>query len=45
MACLAQDQMTVTTYYTKLKKLRNELDSYSNATCTCVADNKRHKLM
>ncbi|XP_014490342.1 uncharacterized protein LOC106753071 [Vigna radiata var. radiata] len=37
--------MIVTTYYTKLKKLWDELGSYSNATCTCGADNKRRKLM
>nr|KYP51594.1 hypothetical protein KK1_026622 [Cajanus cajan] len=40
IACLAQDQMTVAAYYTKLKKLWDELGSYSNAICTCGADNK-----
>jgi len=37
--------MIVATYYTKLKKLWDELGSYSNATCTCGANNKRRKLM
>ena len=37
--------MIVATYYTKIKKLWDELGSYSNATYTCGANNKRHKLM
>jgi len=45
IAWLAQDQMTVTTYYTKLKKVWDELGSSNNATCICGANNKRHKLM
>jgi len=45
IACLTQDQMTVANYYTKLKKLWDELGSYSNATYTCGVDNKRCKLM
>jgi len=45
ITCLTQDQMIVATYYTKLKKLWDELGSYSNTTCTCEVDNKRHKLM
>ena len=45
IACLTQDQMTVATYYTRLKKLWDELGSYSNAICTCGPNNKRHKLM
>jgi len=38
-------QMTVASYYTKLKKLWDELGSYNNATCTCGTYNKRRKLM
>lgn len=45
IACLAQDQMTVAAYYTKLKKLWDELGSYNDAVCTCGANNKRRKMM
>jgi len=45
IAYLTHDQMTVVTYYTKLKKLWDELGSYNNATYTCGVDNKRRKLM
>jgi len=45
IACLAQYQMTVATYNTKLKEIMDELDFYNNATCTCGVDNKRCKLM
>ena len=45
IACLAQDQMTVASYYTKFKKLWDELGSYNDAACTCGVNNKRRKLM
>jgi len=45
IACLTQDQMTVAAYYTKLKKLWDELGSYNDVVCTCGANNKRRKLM
>ena len=37
--------MTDATYYMKLKKSSDELDSYSNTTYTCGTNNKRLKLM
>jgi len=37
--------MIVAAYYTKLKKLWNELGSYKNAICSCGAYNKRRKMM
>ncbi|KHN10104.1 hypothetical protein glysoja_034346, partial [Glycine soja] len=45
IAFLTQDQMIVVAYYTKLKKLWDELGSYNDVICTCGANNKRHKLM
>ncbi|XP_068336528.1 uncharacterized protein [Pyrus communis] len=46
IASLTQDQLSVTAYYTKLKKLWDELASYSDSTsCTCGAQNERNKLM
>ncbi|RVW70673.1 Retrovirus-related Pol polyprotein from transposon RE1 [Vitis vinifera] len=45
IACLTQDQMTVAAYYTRLKKLWDELGSYNDTVCSCGADHKRHRLM
>jgi hypothetical protein len=45
IACLAQEQMTVAAYYTRLKKLWDELGSYNDTVCSCGADHKRRKLM
>jgi hypothetical protein len=45
IACLAQDQMTVAAYYTRLKKLWDELGSYNDTVCSCGADHKRRRLM
>ncbi|XP_070677941.1 uncharacterized protein [Malus domestica] len=46
IASLTQDQLSVAAYYTKLKKLWDELASYSDSTsCTCGAHNERNKLM
>lgn len=45
IACLTQDQMSVAAYYTKLKKLWDELASYNDAVCTCGIGNKRRRLM
>ncbi|RVW99485.1 Retrovirus-related Pol polyprotein from transposon RE1 [Vitis vinifera] len=45
IACLTQDQMTVATYYTRLKKLWDELGSYNDTVCSCGADHKRRRLM
>ncbi|KAJ0105686.1 hypothetical protein Patl1_19560 [Pistacia atlantica] len=45
IACLAQDQMTVAAYYTRLKKLWDELGSYNDTVCSCRADHKRRRLM
>ena len=45
IACLAQDQMTVAAYYTRLKKLWDELGSYNDIVCSCGANHKRHRLM
>ena len=45
IACLAQDQMTVAAYYTRLKKLWDELGSYNDTICSCGVDHKRRKLM
>ena len=40
IACLDQDQMTVEAYYTRLKKLWDELGSYNDTVCSCGADHK-----
>ncbi|KAL6316042.1 hypothetical protein AAG906_015458 [Vitis piasezkii] len=45
IACLTQDQMTVAAYYTRLKKLWDELGSYNDTVCSCGADHKRRRLM
>ncbi|RVX22801.1 Retrovirus-related Pol polyprotein from transposon RE1 [Vitis vinifera] len=45
IACLAQDQMIVAAYYTRLKKLWDELGSYNDTICSCGVDHKRRKLM
>nr|XP_028959274.1 uncharacterized protein LOC114825097 [Malus domestica] len=46
IASLTQDQLYVAAYYTKLKKLWDELASYSDSTsCTYGAQNERNKLM
>jgi hypothetical protein len=45
IACLAQDQLTVAAYYTRLKKLWDELGSYNDTVCSCGADHKRRRLM
>nr|KYP76552.1 Retrovirus-related Pol polyprotein from transposon TNT 1-94 [Cajanus cajan] len=45
ISCLTQDHLTVAAYYTKFKKLWDELGSYNDAVCTCGANNKRRKLM
>ncbi|RVW81703.1 Retrovirus-related Pol polyprotein from transposon RE1 [Vitis vinifera] len=45
IACLTQDQMTVAAYYTRLKKLWDELGSYNDTVCFCGADHKRRRLM
>ncbi|KAL9444374.1 hypothetical protein AB3S75_017540 [Citrus x aurantiifolia] len=45
IACLAQDQMTIAAYYTRLKKLWDELGSYNDTVCSCEADHKRRRLM
>lgn len=45
IACLAQDQMTVAAYYTRFKKLWDELGSYNDTICSCGGDRKRCKLM
>ncbi|RVW64439.1 hypothetical protein CK203_061718 [Vitis vinifera] len=45
IACLTQDQMTVAAYYTRLKKLWDELGSYNDTVCSCGADHKRRILM
>ncbi|XP_068660102.1 uncharacterized protein [Aristolochia californica] len=45
IACLAQDQMTVTAYYTKYKRLWDELGSYNDTVYSCGTDHKRHRLM
>ncbi|KAL6319163.1 hypothetical protein AAG906_011249 [Vitis piasezkii] len=37
IACLTQDQMTVAAYYTRLKKLWDELGSYNDTVCSCGA--------
>ena len=37
--------MTVPAYYTKLKKLWDELGSYNDTVCSCGVDHKRRKLM
>ncbi|RDX88449.1 hypothetical protein CR513_29962, partial [Mucuna pruriens] len=37
--------MTITTYYTKIKRLCDELGSYNNVVCSYWANNKIHKLM
>ncbi|XP_048443105.1 uncharacterized protein LOC108867940 [Pyrus x bretschneideri] len=43
---LTQDQLSVAAYYTKLKKLWDELAPYSDSiSCTCGAQNERNKLM
>ncbi|RVW96822.1 putative mitochondrial protein [Vitis vinifera] len=34
IACLTQDQMTVAAYYTRLKKLWDELGSYNDTVCS-----------
>ncbi|XP_028120781.1 uncharacterized protein LOC114318125 [Camellia sinensis] len=45
IACLTQDQMTVAAYYTKLKKLWDELRSNNDTICSYGADHKRRRLM
>ncbi|RVW15472.1 Retrovirus-related Pol polyprotein from transposon RE1 [Vitis vinifera] len=45
IACLTQDQMTVAAYYTRLKKLWDELGSYNDTVCSCGANHKRRRLM
>ncbi|RVX20135.1 Retrovirus-related Pol polyprotein from transposon RE1 [Vitis vinifera] len=45
IACLTQDQMTVAAYYTRLKRLWDELGSYNDTVCSCGADHKRRRLM
>ncbi|RVW39739.1 Retrovirus-related Pol polyprotein from transposon TNT 1-94 [Vitis vinifera] len=45
IVCLTQDQMTVAAYYTRLKKLWDELGSYNDTVCSCGADHKRRRLM
>ncbi|KAM1349391.1 hypothetical protein ACFX10_003533 [Malus domestica] len=46
IASLTQDQLSVAAYYTKLKKLWDELASYNDSTsCTCGAQNEINKLM
>ncbi|XP_020270654.1 LOW QUALITY PROTEIN: uncharacterized protein LOC109845793 [Asparagus officinalis] len=42
---LADSQMTVAAYYTRLKKLWDELGSYNDTVCSCGADHKRRRLM
>ncbi|RVW62421.1 hypothetical protein CK203_064186 [Vitis vinifera] len=42
---LLQDQMTVAAYYTRLKKLWDELGSYNDTVCSCGVDHKRRRLM
>ena len=37
--------MTVAAYYTRLKKLWDELGSYNDTICSCGVDHKRRKLM
>ena len=37
--------IVVATYYTRLKKLWDELGSYNDTICSCVVDHKRRKLM
>ncbi|XP_031256958.1 uncharacterized protein LOC116114962 [Pistacia vera] len=38
-------EMTVAAYYTRLKKLWDELGSYNDTVCSCAADHKRRRLM
>jgi len=45
IACISQAQMTVVAYYTKLKGLWDELESYNRTVCSCGADHKRRQLM
>jgi hypothetical protein len=42
---IEQGQMSVATYYTKLKGLWDELVSFNSETCTCGAQNDRTKLI
>ena len=37
--------MTVATYYTRLKKLWDELEFYNDIVCSCGVDHKRCRLM
>ncbi|KAL6322595.1 hypothetical protein AAG906_009909 [Vitis piasezkii] len=41
IACLTQDQMTVAAYYTRLKKLWDELGSYNDTVCSFLQCNPR----
>jgi hypothetical protein len=45
IACLAQDHMTIAAYYTRLKKLWDELGYYNDTICSCGADHERCRLM
>ena len=38
-------QMTIVAYYTRLKKLWDELGSYNDTVCSCGVDHKKRKLM
>ncbi|KAM1570351.1 hypothetical protein ACFX10_035364 [Malus domestica] len=43
---IADNQLSIAAYYTKMKSLWDELSSYNDSiSCTCGAQNERNKLM